>query len=708
MKENPASTYRIKRSKIATILLSIELIAIIFLFAFFLRTLRTNYFDLAINDLSDRIAMRISSGVWKSISLIAQNGSELLSGNISSKMRNALVSPVSISPDELNVENNIQLKLSGSDKYILSIGYLQNSPDQGMILPFAIESTGNSEEGVSGSIRVPGITEYMTGLAGRNVFCRIKKLDNGTVLADTSLLPGDFNQRTGGKDFGLSEITIPGLDLHLSITAQGGSFDIPVMPQVILLLIFLFLSAILFFIHVRIVKPATMAMDLFQEKRSQLGIEFPDEFIRGNLYLDINTLIDAYGRQEKSHGELLEKLKELEFGSLMELKKSHQELLIHHSITKKMLKALSKESVIPIMLEGVKELGYDDYIWGSVSREEMGIDFQVDAIKYGKSRVTIPLMDETFFLTKVSWSGTYHFIEDASKIDCRYDDLILLSEGPAFVIPVMKNRRFKCYQFYKCTMTECAAYMSSDHKCWVRSAVKCDSHMLEPAKNPKENCFNCNLFNVEGVLIVKENKDGKPLRPENIRSIVGLVNESSLALEIADLYEETERMSITDSLTGLYNHREFYKHLKSELDRAKRFDTGLSLLMIDVDNFKIFNDTYGHLAGDMALKMISGAIQRAVRKIDIVSRYGGEEFTVILPETEQTGAIVLAERIKNEVASLDISPVEDERVTLTVSIGICSSRGGEMTPDQIMSRADDAAYLAKKTGKNKICISDRI
>jgi diguanylate cyclase (GGDEF)-like protein len=360
------------------------------------------------------------------------------------------------------------------------------------------------------------------------------------------------------------------------------------------------------------------------------------------------------------------------------------------------------------MLDGIKELGYDNYIWGKFNREAMGMEFNLDALQYGKERVTIPLLDDTFFLTKVSWSGAYHYVEDASKIDCRYDDLILLSEGPAFVIPVLKNRRFQCYQYYKCNMNDCPAYMSNDQKCWVRGMVKCDSHIAEPVKNPKENCFHCNLFSVEGVLIVKEERNGKELKSEHIGSIVGLVNEASLALEIADLYEETERMSITDSLTGLYNHKEFFKLLRGELDRAKRFNTDLSLLMIDVDNFKIFNDTYGHLTGDMALKMISKGITRAVRKIDIVSRYGGEEFTAILPETDQSGAIVLAERIKNEVASMNMSPVEDERVTLTVSIGICSCPAGNMTPDQIVSRADDASYLAKKTGKNRICISDRM
>jgi len=249
--------------------------------------------------------------------------------------------------------------------------------------------------------------------------------------------------------------------------------------------------------------------------------------------------------------------------------------------------------------------------------------------------------------------------------------------------------------------------MNKNSRCWSMKENQCATHSSGIHRERREECLFCPLFTLMGLVIVGSAKEGRQLTSENYGSMIRLANEASLALEVADLHEETERISVTDGLTGLYNHKEFYRLLGTELERSKRYGTGISLLMIDVDNFKVFNDSYGHIAGDDALKKIVMAIKGAVRKIDISSRYGGEEFTVILPETDKPGAIVLAERIKSAVGSINFSPVEDERVHLTVSIGICSCRG-ELTIDQIVSRADSAAYLAKHKGKNMICISDQI
>jgi diguanylate cyclase (GGDEF)-like protein len=708
MQDKPRKAYWMKRSRIATILLIIELAAIILLFAFLHNALRTKYSDLALENLSGNIVGNISSSIWRKVTLIAQNGDELLAGNISGNMSNHLASPISFSLKSPILNHRMKLKLSGSDRHTLYISSLENGNDQGMILPFAITSNTDREKTVSGYVKIPGILDYLNGLAERDVFCKIQTMSEGAVLLDTSVDTAHLRLDRMSNEFKSWEKAIREFNVLVAVTAPMSFLETPVIPQVLLVLGFLLISSLVVFIHVRIIKPASMSVDLFQEKREDLGIELPTAHLKDNLFLNVDSLIGAHSKLEESYNHVKGKLEKVEFGSLIELRNKHEELLIHHNITKKMLKALNKDSVISILIEGVKEFGYNNFLWGAFNREKMGIDFDLDVLQYGKEKVRIPLLDDTFFLTKVSWSGVYHFVDDPNKIDCRYDDLILISGGPAFIIPVLKNRRFKCYQHYKCNMADCPAYMSGDPKCWARGIVKCELHMLEPANNPKENCFNCRLFNVEGVLIVKEEKKGKKLQSESISNIVGLVNEASLALEIAGMYEESERLSITDSLTGLYNHGEFFKLLRSELDRSKRFDTHLSLLMIDVDNFKVFNDTFGHLAGDVALKLISGAIKRAVRKIDIVSRYGGEEFTAILPETDQGGAIVLAERIKREVASMNMSPVEDERVNLTVSIGICSCQEGNMTPDQLVSRADDASYLAKKMGKNKICVSDRI
>lgn len=708
MKNRAPSKYTIKRSRVAALLLIIELTALTIFFGFLLKTVRARYADLAFESISGNITGNISSAIWRSASLVAKNGDALLSEKITDSMKMYLATPVTFTEDPSILRGKKMLKSAEGEKFSLYIGHLRNQPEQGMVLPFAVASNPDVKSIASAELRVPGILEYLNGLAARGVYCKIFSLEGRISLADTSLLPADSRLERMIENFDSWEKAITEFDIGVTVTAPEGFLEIPLVPQVCVVLGFLFLASLVFFLHVRIIKPASLSIDLFQERREKVGIELLDGINPENLYLNVNSLVGEYTNLREEHRVVKKKLEEVELGSLKELRRNHNELLINHSITKKMLKALNKDSVIPILLEGIKELGYENFIWGRFNRDAPGMEFNLDALKYGKERVTIPLLDETFFLTKVSWSGTYHYVEDASKIDCRYDDLILLANGPSFVIPVLKNRRFKCYQHFKCSTNDCPAYMSNDQKCWVRGAVKCDSHIVEPSKNPKETCFKCNLFNVEGVLIIKEGRDEKELKTEHIGSIVGLVNEASLALEIADLYEETERMSITDGLTGLYNHREFFKLLRGELDRSKRYGTNLSLMMIDVDNFKVFNDTYGHLAGDLALKMISTAINRAVRKIDIVSRYGGDEFTAILPETDQRGAIVLAERIKSEVAKMNMSPVEDERAALTVSIGICSTHAGNITPDQLVSRADDASYLAKKTGKDKICISDRM
>jgi diguanylate cyclase (GGDEF)-like protein len=163
-------------------------------------------------------------------------------------------------------------------------------------------------------------------------------------------------------------------------------------------------------------------------------------------------------------------------------------------------------------------------------------------------------------------------------------------------------------------------------------------------------------------------------------------------------------MSVTDGLTGLFNHREFYQALRRELERARRYRHTLSLLIIDVDDFKQFNDRYGHPAGDSALRRVAELLKRCARTTDILSRYGGEEFAVILPESTPAGALMVAERMKTEVGGHNFIPNSRYPVHLTVSIGIYSTEDGGVSEDQMVSLADEAAYLAKKSGKNRVVV----
>jgi len=194
------------------------------------------------------------------------------------------------------------------------------------------------------------------------------------------------------------------------------------------------------------------------------------------------------------------------------------------------------------------------------------------------------------------------------------------------------------------------------------------------------------------------------LNRENAVPISGLASEAGHALEVVSLYDNMKIMAVTDGLTGLYNHREFYQSLRRELERARRYRHTLSLLMIDVDDFKRFNDRFGHPAGDVALRNISDLLRNCARTSDIIARYGGEEFALILPESTPGGALMVAERIKLEVAGHNFIQNAIHSVHLTVSIGIYSSENGNVTEDQIVSLADEASYIAKKAGKNQVVV----
>jgi diguanylate cyclase (GGDEF)-like protein/PAS domain S-box-containing protein len=167
--------------------------------------------------------------------------------------------------------------------------------------------------------------------------------------------------------------------------------------------------------------------------------------------------------------------------------------------------------------------------------------------------------------------------------------------------------------------------------------------------------------------------------------------------------------AITDSLTGLGNRRYFDVALEREFYRLKRSGATLSLIIIDVDHFKKFNDKYGHLAGDDCLIQI-GNILKAIagRAPDIVTRYGGEEFVVILPETESDGAKVLAERIRKDVEELGVPHATSETAeVVTVSLGVVSVKTNNLfSQNQVLALADEALYVAKEKGRNRIIIAN--
>jgi len=202
-------------------------------------------------------------------------------------------------------------------------------------------------------------------------------------------------------------------------------------------------------------------------------------------------------------------------------------------------------------------------------------------------------------------------------------------------------------------------------------------------------------------------------KPVDHSELVARLNSGMRILELErnlkQATEEIERLSVTDPLTGCFNRGYMNKKLLQELMRGKRYQRPVSVIFCDIDHFKEVNDTYGHLAGDTVLKKFASCIFDSVRlDIDWLTRYGGEEFLIILPETTADGAYCVAERIRKNICLSDFY-WQEQRIPISASFGVSTTENREgdleMSPDTLIKLADDALYQAKKNGRNQVVIS---
>lgn len=189
-----------------------------------------------------------------------------------------------------------------------------------------------------------------------------------------------------------------------------------------------------------------------------------------------------------------------------------------------------------------------------------------------------------------------------------------------------------------------------------------------------------------------------------IQQFIPLCYSLSIALKNARLFQSAKAMSITDSLMGIYNRQYFDDIVEKEFLRAHRYKQQLSLALIDIDNFKAINDTFGHLEGDKVLRHFAKRVMETIRNTDIFARYGGEEFSIIMPLTDIEEGIIVMERLRVIIAG-SLFPITHRDIQFTISIGL-TSLFGHHTPSakEFIREADSALYLAKKTGKNRVCI----
>jgi diguanylate cyclase (GGDEF)-like protein len=238
----------------------------------------------------------------------------------------------------------------------------------------------------------------------------------------------------------------------------------------------------------------------------------------------------------------------------------------------------------------------------------------------------------------------------------------------------------------------------------VRDAMKSGIPVAPADWKYKSNSFICYPIIISGkkigVLNLTDKLDDSFYNEKDLEILHALAPQIALALDRTTLLRkagEFEQLSITDSLTGLLNRRYLEERLTEELNRSQRHGYPMSFLMIDVDDFKSYNDTFGHTEGDKALQMVGQSLKATLRGADVAARYGGEEFSILLPQTTIKEAHTIAERIRQRVEETRFS---NRKVTISIGIATCSNELN--TTNALIAAADNALYKAKKSGRNKV------
>ncbi|NTU74612.1 MAG: GGDEF domain-containing protein [Anaerolineaceae bacterium] len=255
----------------------------------------------------------------------------------------------------------------------------------------------------------------------------------------------------------------------------------------------------------------------------------------------------------------------------------------------------------------------------------------------------------------------------------------------------------------------------------LAGALGNDSFMIVGARTPNEALYLCDelmMINNEQATALRAAIKGQMQNTRDQNDADGVLydeisrlNNELITLqrdlakknaELERLYIEVQKQSITDQLTGVYNRRGFFEISEREIERAKRYNRPLAAIMFDLDHFKIVNDTYGHAVGDQVLKEIAALCTQKLRKTDIFGRYGGEEFSILLPETLPTAARLISERLRQAVAQpLNIGK---NQLHVTISLGVAPLNDNITDLQDLLESADRAMYKAKESGRNRTYI----
>jgi len=206
---------------------------------------------------------------------------------------------------------------------------------------------------------------------------------------------------------------------------------------------------------------------------------------------------------------------------------------------------------------------------------------------------------------------------------------------------------------------------------------------------------------VLGAIALVDSTETRRFRQDDVRMITLFAHQAAIAIENAQLFEKIQLLAETDDLTKINNRRQLFALGEQEFNHANRYQHPMSVILLDIDNFKQINDSYGHAAGDVVLRDLAQNCQKSIREADVIARYGGEEFVIILPSTDLAQGLELAERLRQSVEATPIS-TKFGSITITISLGVAEITGDTPNISALIDQADTALYQAKKKGKNKV------
>jgi diguanylate cyclase (GGDEF)-like protein len=375
-----------------------------------------------------------------------------------------------------------------------------------------------------------------------------------------------------------------------------------------------------------------------------------------------------------------------------ELQKARHEIVLLYEITNLIRKTLLLDEVIYLILSAVTShegLGYNRALLfmvdetGAFLEGRMGI-----GPTHAEASLDVWKIIETNKITLEGLLDVYR--KSGCRIDVELNRLVT-----AVCLPIEKNHGI----LPEAVIHDRPFYVSKDDSKHALSDINLidlgiEEFIVVPLRGKS---------NVIGALLVDNISNKKPLTGDDERRIMLLANHAGLALENAKTYKEIVITAQQDSLTKLWNHGHFQKILEESLRDSKVRGTPLGLIVFDVDDFKQYNDTYGHQAGDKALEAVSAVAKTVMRRMDNLARYGGEEFVAILPGTTKVEAMKLAERLRDTIEK-EINPVASngDARKITVSLGVSSFPEDAEDKDKLIYCADGALYEAKRAGKNRV------